>query len=236
VTILGAGDARRAGDAAGVLARAGFQRPSESARHLHSLMLERDAWKRVARACAKAADPDLAAASMTRWLKMTAGVPGAAALDRVAAVLGVSSSLGDFLARHPEMASVFLEGRALVQPRTPESFRRGGWPAVPANERALPALRLYRRRETLRIACRDLALGAPLDEVAAEIAHLAQAVVRAALSVIRPFPRRGGLGSHGRGVTRAPECTKSGDYVGTTGGSWPRPFDTPRRSRLPSSL
>lgn len=175
---------RRAGDVVGALARAGFQRPTESSRHLESLLLERDTWKRVARACAKAADPDLAAASMTRWLKMSAGVPGAAALDRLAAVLGVSSSFGDFLARHPGMASIVVDGRALDAPRSLEAFRRGAMHAVTANERSLPALRLYRRRETLRIACRDLALGAPLDEIATEIAFLAQASVRAALATI----------------------------------------------------
>jgi glutamate-ammonia-ligase adenylyltransferase len=209
-----AAEPRRAGDAAAALAKAGFQRPTESSRHLESLLLERDAWRRVARACAKSADPDLAAASMTRWLKMSGHVPAAGALDRLAAVLGVSSSMGDFLARHPAMASVVTEGRALDAPRSLEAFRRGAMHAVTRNARPLPALRLYRRRETLRIACRDLALGASLDEIATEIAFLAQATVRAALSVIledRPPPTRARFAVIGMGKLGGVELNYASD-------------------------
>lgn len=175
---------RRASDLQTALSRAGFERPVESARQLESLFLGVEGIKRVARACAKAADPDLAMASVCRWLAMTGSLPSAAGLERLAKVCGVSSTLGSFLARYPDAAKVVLETKQLAAPRTLESYRRQAMRVVSGSDQPLASLRRYGRRETLRIAARDLAMGAPLEEIAAEIAYLAEAIVRAAYAIV----------------------------------------------------
>lgn len=175
---------RRASDLQAALARAGFERPVDSARQLESLFLGVEGIKRVARACAKAADPDLAMATITRWLAMTGTLPSSNGLERVAKVCGVSASLGGFLAKYPDAAKVALETKGLAEPRTLEAYRRQAMRVVSNEDQPLAALRRYRRRETFRIATRDLALGASLDEIAAEVAHLAEAVTRAAYAIV----------------------------------------------------
>lgn len=147
-------------------------------------MLGTEGVKRVAKACAKAADPDLAVASVTRWLAMTGSLPSATGLERVAKVCGLSSTLGSFLARYPEAAKVVLETKQLSSEKSLDAYRRQARRVVAENDQPLAALRRYRRRETLRIAARDLAMGAPVDEIAAEVAHLAEGVVRASLAVV----------------------------------------------------
>jgi glutamate-ammonia-ligase adenylyltransferase len=183
----------RTGDLPAELARLGFLAPVDAARHLQAVALGPDGAARVARACTSAADPDLAVAQVCRWIAISGRVPGTAGLQRLAAVLGLSTSLGAFLARHPEHAAVVLESRHVARPRTAKALADEAARVVARSEAPMAALRLWKRRELLRIAARDLAAGAPIDEITDELSNLAEACVRAALArLIAEEPRPAG--------------------------------------------
>ncbi|RFU22463.1 bifunctional [glutamine synthetase] adenylyltransferase/[glutamine synthetase]-adenylyl-L-tyrosine phosphorylase [Geodermatophilus marinus] len=120
---------------------------------------------------------------------------------RLLAVLGASSGLADHLAAHPGDWTVLDEdGRGPTRP-TPQALERQMLVAVGADPddppwgvrlgRAAPdaspqrvaALRLAYRRAVLSLAGRDLGEGLTSDEVAAELADIAAAVLTAALAV-----------------------------------------------------
>ncbi|MGH2728455.1 MAG: bifunctional [glutamine synthetase] adenylyltransferase/[glutamine synthetase]-adenylyl-L-tyrosine phosphorylase, partial [Actinomycetota bacterium] len=164
------------------LVRAGFFRPQDAARHLAACALDGEALRRVIAACADAPDPDLAAAQLCRWIAITGRVPASAFLERIAAVLGLSTSLGAFLSRHPERADVLKDASALTKPRTRKGLTDQALRAVHASDDPASALRIWKRREVLRVACRDLALGVAVEEVARELTYLADGAVRAALA------------------------------------------------------
>ncbi|HEX9696828.1 MAG TPA: bifunctional [glutamine synthetase] adenylyltransferase/[glutamine synthetase]-adenylyl-L-tyrosine phosphorylase [Actinomycetota bacterium] len=165
------------------LARAGFARPVDAARHLQSVALGPKGMERVAAAASDAPDPDLAVAQICRLIAMTGRVPSAAMLQRLAAVLGLSTSLGAFLARHPDAAEMLRED-ALAAPKDIKTLRTRARKLVASSDDPLTALRMFKRRELLRIAARDLAAGAPVAEVAAELAALAEATLQGALDLL----------------------------------------------------
>lgn len=114
---------------------------------------------------------DLPAAS---WLK-TAPAGQARIL---AAVLAGSQVLGEVLAAHPEWIKD-LDPESLARPRTQASLMRA-WKISGAGalekgdvELALGVLRDLKQREILRIAARDLARLAPVQEITAELSLLA---------------------------------------------------------------
>ncbi len=162
----------------------GFIAPADAARHLEAVSLGTDGTARVAKAAASAADPDLAVAQVCRWIAMSGTVPQTAAMHRLAAVLGVSTSLGAFLARHPDQAEVVTDVRTSSKPRTLKALVDQATRVVTRSEDPNATLRLWKRRELLRIACRDLASGANVEEVARELSWLAEASVRAALAAL----------------------------------------------------
>jgi [glutamine synthetase] adenylyltransferase / [glutamine synthetase]-adenylyl-L-tyrosine phosphorylase len=170
------------GDLQHALARLGFARPSDAQRHLESVGLNLQGIQRVAGAAAEAPDPDLAIGQICRYIAMTGRVPPSGLLTRMAAVLGLSTSLGAFLARHPEHASVLKDERLLAEPKNKRSLVTQAKRAILGAEDPMAALRTFKRRELLRIACRDLAGSAPVEEVARELAHLAEATLNAALA------------------------------------------------------
>ena len=117
--------------------------------------------------------------------------------DRLLAVLGASSALGDHLLRHPdhwrELADSSLEGT-----RPPAYWLRaellravGADPtdvephAGKPDEEAVDALRADYRRLLLRLAARDLATGLGVDDAAAELSDLASATLEAGLAIVR---------------------------------------------------
>src|SRR5437867_9112653 len=104
--------------------------PVEAARHLVSVALAPGDLRRVAAACAEAPDPDLAVAQLCRWIAMTGTVPGAGMLGRLASVLGVSTSLGAFLARRPQAGEVLREARAIDRPKEAGTLRHSAQRAV----------------------------------------------------------------------------------------------------------
>lgn len=155
------------------------------------------------------ADPDLALLSLVRLMEsLRASAPrrrdiesGAeaqvsglvAALrhrgparDRLLAVLGASTALGDHLVAHPEHWRSVAEAR----PRTPHERIHELVEAVRAagEHTAYDALRIGYRRQLLGIAALDLTSGDPelaLPEAAAALADLAEAALEAALVIAR---------------------------------------------------
>jgi len=153
-------------------------------------------------ALGEAADPDLALASLIRLADAEDPTELREALrnqpglrDRLIAVLGASSALGDHLVRHPE-------DWRLLEPEPgpsakPETLRAELLRAVGADPNAAEpiafspdndayeALRVQYRRGVLTLAARDLTGLADLEEVAAELADLAAGALEAALAVAR---------------------------------------------------
>ena len=179
----------RAGDLPVALARLGYESPADAARHLEGVALRADETARVAKACATAPDPDLAVAQVCRWIAMSGNVPNEAGLRRMASVLGLSTSLGSFLARYPEVADTLLDARHLSKPRAHHAVVEEALRVVTESTDPDRALRFWKRKELLRIACRDLAGGASVEDVARELSTLADASVGAALaSLVRNNP------------------------------------------------
>ena len=164
------------------LARAGFVRPQDAARHLAACALDGEALRRVAHACSQSPDPDLAVAQLCRWIAITGRVPSSAFLERLAAVLGLSTSLGAFLSRHPEHADVLRDASALLKPRTRKGLTDQALRAVHGSDDPASALRIWKRREVLRVACRDLAGGVAVEEICRELAYLAEGALKAAVA------------------------------------------------------
>ncbi len=155
------------------------------------------------------ADPDLALLSLVRLMEsLRASAPGrrdvesgagaevsglVAALrhpgharDRLLAVLGASTALGDHLVAHPEHWRSVADAR----PRTPDEriHELVGAVRETGGHTAYDALRIGYRRQLLGIAALDLTSGDPelaLPEAAAALADLAEAALEAALVIAR---------------------------------------------------
>ncbi|WP_413761152.1 bifunctional [glutamine synthetase] adenylyltransferase/[glutamine synthetase]-adenylyl-L-tyrosine phosphorylase [Streptomyces sp. MMBL 11-3] len=137
------------------------------------------------------ADPDLALLGLVRLVEAQQDDAGRRELldtliaskplrDRLLGVLGASAAFGDHLARHP------LDWQSLVtyEPRDlhpgVEEFERG------LAEAADPvSLRIAYRRCLLSISARDVCGTTDVTQVAAELADLATATLRAALAIAR---------------------------------------------------
>ncbi len=191
--------------ASGRLARLGFTDPTRSA-----LLLEGGALGRllddedVLLDLAGTADPDEALHALSRLLdadEQNAAVllaelgSDVALRHRLFSVLGASRELSDFLVRHPEHWRQ-LRSSDDVRP-TAAGLRRtmllkvGADPDLPAPSgrgsvaTSTDALRVAYRTELLRLAARDVADGAEVADVAAELADLAGATLEAALAIAR---------------------------------------------------
>ncbi len=158
------------------------------------------------RAVAAGADPDQAMRAFDRLLEAAADRAEllAALADqeslrtRLFRVLGASVALGEHLARHPaDWHALADDGLAAsrptayglrrtlleavgAEPHQPLPWGSGG--AVAADPGRAPALRAAYRRQLLLLAARDLT-GLLVDEVADELAALADAALEAALAV-----------------------------------------------------
>jgi len=206
--------APRVGDLPVALARLGYDSPGDAARHLEAVALGLEGTVRVAKACATAADPDLAVVQVCRWIAMSGRVPNEAGLRRMAAVLGLSTSLGQFLARHPETADILTDARHLSKGRSLHSLTDEALRVVMENDDPNRSLRFWKRREFLRIAGRDLAGGATVEEVGRELAALAEAAVRAAIASLveqNPPPEGARFAVIGMGKLGGEELNYSSD-------------------------
>ncbi len=189
----------------GWLARTGFADVPRAERELTALGITgqgivADAHPLLA-ALARAADPDLALAGLAQVAERDPGLIEALAADqafriRLTAVLGVSKALADHLARHPA-DSALLRGQEAGRRPGAKAIREEFLCAVaadPADTEPVavaggtdPAARLaaaYHRR-LLHLAARDVTGAATVDEVAEELADLADAVLEAGLAIAR---------------------------------------------------
>jgi glutamate-ammonia-ligase adenylyltransferase len=120
-----------------------------------------------------AADPDLALASLARLLTpelLASLLADPEFRERLIAVLGVSAGLADHLARHPADWRILLRGEP---------------PELDIQAVTVPDLAAAYRRQLLHVAARDLTGAATVDEVSAELADIAAAVLEAGLAIAR---------------------------------------------------
>ncbi len=186
----------------GWLARMGFADVPRAERELAALGLVGDDHPLLA-ALAQAPDPDLALAGLAQVAERDKSLIGDLAQDpafraRLIAVLGVSKALADHLARHPADSAV-LRGRDADRRPGPGQVRAELLRAVGADpdDRAPTAaigeaatdpaglLAAAYRRGVLQLAGRDLTGVITIDQAAAELADLADAVLDSALAVAR---------------------------------------------------
>jgi glutamate-ammonia-ligase adenylyltransferase len=139
---------------------------------------------------APAADPDALVAAFEKAAPALAGLPlHPDRLARLAALFEASELPPRLLAARPGLARWLLGCRPLTEEKPPEVYRRQARVAALAGHRRgqdafLRALRRYKGRELLRIAYRDLALGAPGPQIGRELASLAQALIAGAADAI----------------------------------------------------
>jgi [glutamine synthetase] adenylyltransferase / [glutamine synthetase]-adenylyl-L-tyrosine phosphorylase len=181
------------------LARLGFDEPGAAAEDLERL----GAWPpaaagggaRLLADIAASAAPQLAARSLaalaaahpdpegfTAWLRGRLGFR-----RRLVPLVAASRSLGAWLATHPTEADRLADGRGFATARPWDELVAEAVATVSGHlgnpAAAWDALRRFKRRELLRVAVRDLAGQVVVDEVASELADLADACLEAALVV-----------------------------------------------------
>ena len=154
-----------------------------------------------------AADPDQALTLLDRiasgypdpaWTRLASAITADRLVGRrLIDVLGMSETLGDFIARHPDAWQVLADSEVLAQAPSGREVTAalltavGATPGAPAPVAAgsgveqLDALRVAYRTALLGIAARDLSGMAPMESVAAWLSDLADAVLEAALAIAR---------------------------------------------------
>ena len=141
---------------------------------------------------ARSADPDMALNNWERFVAVQPDPPAHLAgmleqpvrLGLLLSMFATSQFLVDSLVRNPEFLDWIADERRLHGPRSLQAML-GDLRALSSqaadHERWLRSIRLFRRRELLRIAARDFYLGAPIAVTTAELATVADAVVTVAL-------------------------------------------------------
>ncbi|HLR83576.1 MAG TPA: bifunctional [glutamine synthetase] adenylyltransferase/[glutamine synthetase]-adenylyl-L-tyrosine phosphorylase [Nocardioidaceae bacterium] len=191
------------GLSSGRLSRLGFQAPQDALDQLKRLdELGTCVDERFIAEWSKAPDPDLALASLVRiaesaergLLDRIVGEP--VLTTRLAAVLGTSRALGEFLVHHPEHATA-LDDTMPEQSVAQEEFRSRLLRAVDADPDAeqivspvetavaVDVLRVEYHRFLLQVAARDLIGMTRFEESSGELADLAAGTLSAALAVAR---------------------------------------------------
>ncbi|HTW19935.1 MAG TPA: bifunctional [glutamine synthetase] adenylyltransferase/[glutamine synthetase]-adenylyl-L-tyrosine phosphorylase [Mycobacteriales bacterium] len=176
------------------LARAGFVDAARAQDNLVVLgLVDHATVADLIAALGAVADPDLALATLARLVEALA--PGEragflAAVDsraglrsRLFAVLGASRALGEHLVRHPADWMVLADDAMAATRPTTFGLRQGLNEAIAGHRGrdGYDALRLAYRQRLLGLAARDLAGPLEVDDVAAELADLAEATLAAAL-------------------------------------------------------
>ncbi|MGZ4127842.1 MAG: bifunctional [glutamine synthetase] adenylyltransferase/[glutamine synthetase]-adenylyl-L-tyrosine phosphorylase, partial [Actinomycetota bacterium] len=173
---------------------AGLSRRAQLMRTLLPVMLD---WM------SEAPDPDLAVSSFRDVALRFGGNPAALGalrdsppvVELLCRVLGTSKMLGEYLLHVPEFVAELADPHTLAKRSREEYVREAAelveWRGDPDARDA--AIRRLKRRAVLRLACRDLAGGASVEEVGRELAALAEAAVRAAVaSLIAEHPAPSG--------------------------------------------
>ena len=138
-------------------------------------------------ALASAADPDLALAGLAR-IPVDRQVlrDDPEFRQRLIAVLGVSAALADHLARHPDDCQVLRGPGAVIRPE-PAGLRAAMLDAIrtagASDGDPVAALAAANHRRILHLTARDLTGVVTVEEVGAELADIADAVLAAALEI-----------------------------------------------------
>jgi glutamate-ammonia-ligase adenylyltransferase len=141
-------------------------------------------------AVARAANPSAARGALERIVEADPAigdelVANPEFLDAVVAVVAASHSLTAAIVGDPTLLDELRDRAALRLERSPDDFavRSNG---IAREDDAERALRRFKRRESVRIAARDLLGLGDLPAIARELAALADACLRVALDVARP--------------------------------------------------
>jgi len=177
------------------LARRGFADPADAARLLAEMALPDP--EAFADALTSAADPDQALRALHRLGGAGADIAAIARDDAwfaaVAATVGMSTALADHLVRHPRSLSLLREVPVHAPARAERRERllvavgadpRAAQPSATTSG-AADALRVAYRDELLTTVARDLVHSAQVDDIAEELADLADAALEAGLAVAR---------------------------------------------------
>ena len=181
------------------LARSGFARPAEAEPLLVDLGLDGDDADPLVATLAATADPDLALRGLHRLVEAVDDAPallsalrGAGGTrHRLCAVLGSSAALAAHLARHPGDWRVLAEDTVVTSRPTRLGLQRALLDAVGdrVGREGLDALRVAYRRCLLGLAARDVTGTLAVEDVASELADLAEATLSAALDLaVREHP------------------------------------------------
>jgi [glutamine synthetase] adenylyltransferase / [glutamine synthetase]-adenylyl-L-tyrosine phosphorylase len=180
------------------LARLGFEEPQAAATDLERL----GAWppavapggNRLRADIAASAAPQLAARALAALAAAHPDPAGFTALlrrrpgfrRRLVPLVAASRSLGAWLVTHPTEADRLADGRRFTAPRPRAELVAEATELVAGAKEPAAAwdrLRRFKRRELLRVAVRDLAGRVAVEEVATELAELADACLEAALGL-----------------------------------------------------
>ena len=206
VGTVAVGSDRVPGDAQlSFLRRAGFRDPGRAMRNIVrivSLSGEGERRRAMARLMVLAlddlaggADPDMALNNWERFVAVQSDPQAHLAgmleqpvrLSLLLSMFATSQFLVDTLVRNPEFLEWIADERRLHGPRSLQAMLtdlHALSSTAPDRDRWLSSIRLFRRRELLRIAARDFYLGAPIAVTTGELATVAEAVVTAALERI----------------------------------------------------
>jgi len=183
---------RRATDA-GRLARRGFADPASAVTRLRGLELADDVEDAVVETLATVADPDAGLVGLDRLVEAAAdrdNLLATLADDeelrlRLLTVLGTSVALTDHVVRHPDHWHALVGDDVTMARPSRLGLRRLLSDAVGdrTGREARDALRVAYRRCLLTLAARDLCGDLAVDDVAGELADLAEATLAAALDI-----------------------------------------------------
>ena len=158
-----------------------------------ALIRDLDAGDDLVSALAAAPDPDLAVSSLRRLVdaasdrsRLGAAIAGDEGFrGRLAAVLGASAALGEHLVRHPDHWHALADETAATARPSRLGLRDTLRSAVgdATGRAAYDALRVAYRRQLLTLAARDLSGELEVDDVAGELADLAEATLVTALAI-----------------------------------------------------
>ncbi|HEV7537081.1 MAG TPA: bifunctional [glutamine synthetase] adenylyltransferase/[glutamine synthetase]-adenylyl-L-tyrosine phosphorylase [Acidimicrobiia bacterium] len=166
----------------------GLSRRSQLMTQLFPLLLE---W------LSEAPDPDLGLLQLRRLAEGRARsgalavafreAPGAA--ERVCRLLGSSRLVGDALRRHPEFVPFLADNDFLARSKSREELEEEALGTLAwrtGTDERQEGVRRFKRREVLRIASRDLLGFASVEQIAEDLANLADACVEATLRDLAP--------------------------------------------------
>lgn len=179
----------------GHLARRGFAEPAGASAVLATLRVHDP--EALLDALAGAADPDQALGALSRLQAAGVDIAAVAAdpewLGALVAVTGMSTALVDHFMRHPHSVELVRRvdlgapGRQVRRERLLAAVGADPLDPRPRARGAAPgdALRVAYRDELLTTVVRDLVHGARVDDIAEELADLADAALEAGLAIAR---------------------------------------------------